>query len=149
MFSVILIIGPGTSDAYPFLTNLGTYTQSIVKLLIGSGLVYLVLSPSSNWVAQRTSFHTSPIATIAWAISLLFLLIAPFIPNQRVTPTIPWYVVPTVGISVIALATVYWFYWFKLWPMFGWSVETRIETLPDGSERVRYEVSTYSSSSKP
>ena len=31
LFSVVLIVGPGTSDAYPFITNLGTYTQSIVK----------------------------------------------------------------------------------------------------------------------
>ncbi|KAI3322954.1 amino acid transporter [Xylariaceae sp. AK1471] len=138
LFSVILIVGPRTSDAYPFLTNLATYTQTIVKILIGVGLVYLVLSPSSNWVAQRTSLHTSPIATIAWVLSLLFILIAPFIPNDRVTPTIPWYVFPTVGISVIALATAYWFYWFKLWPLFGWAVETKIEPLPDGSERVKY-----------
>lgn len=31
LFSVVLIVGPRTSDAYPLITNLGTYTQSIVK----------------------------------------------------------------------------------------------------------------------
>ncbi|KAG8161989.1 hypothetical protein KVR01_007754 [Diaporthe batatas] len=74
LFSVVLIVGPRTSDAYPFITNLGTYTQSIVKI-------------------------------------------------------------PTVGCSVVAIGTLYWFYWFKLWPMLGWAVETEKEVLPDGSER--------------
>ncbi|KAI0171910.1 amino acid transporter [Hypoxylon sp. FL1284] len=141
LFSVVLIVGPRTDDAYPFLTNLQTYTQSIVKTLIGVGLVYLVLSPGSSWKAQRTSFRTSPVLTIGWVCSLLFVLIAPFLPNNRVTPTIPWYVVPTVGMSVIAIGTVYWFCWFRLWPMLGWAIEAEVRTLPDGSERVRYSVS--------
>lgn len=165
LFSVVLIVGPRTSDAYPFITNLGTYTQSVVKseyltweitfdssprklhdpltcatALIGSGLVYLALSPRSGWKTERTSFHTSPLLTILWVFSLLFVLIAPFVPNNRVTPTIPWFVVPTVGCSVVAIGTLYWFYWFKLWPMLGWAVETDKEVLPDGSERVKYSV---------
>jgi hypothetical protein len=78
--------------------------------------------------------------TIAWVCSLLFVLIAPFLPNDRVTPTVPWFVVPTVGMSVIVIGTIYWVYWFKLWPLFGWAVEAEIETLPDGSERVKYSV---------
>ncbi|KAK4208435.1 amino acid permease-domain-containing protein [Rhypophila decipiens] len=138
MFTVALIAGPQSSDAYPFISLLYTYCQSWVKLLIALGLLYLTLSPTSTWKAERTSFHTSNFLTVTWALSLLFVLSAPFIKNNTITPTVPWFVVPTVGCSVVVIGTIYWAYWFKIWPLFGYNIEHHVEVLPDGSERVRY-----------
>jgi len=109
-------------------------------VLIACGLVYLTLSSSSNWKNERTSFYTSNYLTIPWALSLVFVLSAPFIKNNTITPAIPWFVVPIVGCSIIVIGTLYWIYWFHIWPLFGYSVEHNVIVLPDGSERVEYVV---------
>ncbi len=115
------------------------------KVLIALGLIHLTLSPSSTWKTERTTCHTSNYLTVPWALSLLFVLSAPFIKNNTITPTVPWFVVPTVGCSIIVIGTIYWVYWFKIWPLFGYNIEHHVEVLPDGSERVRYVVSGLSS----
>ncbi|KAK3318146.1 amino acid permease-domain-containing protein [Apodospora peruviana] len=138
IFTVALVVGPKTGDAYPFISLLSTYSQSWVKLLIACGLICLTLSPSSDWKNERTSFHTSNYLTIPWALSLLFVLSAPFIRNNTITSTIPWYVVPTVGCSILVIGSAYWVYWLKIWPLFGYSVKHEREVLPDGSERIKY-----------
>lgn len=112
------------------------------EVMIACGLVYLTLSKTRDWKRERTSFHTSNHLTIPWAVCLLYALFAPFMKNSIVTPTIPWYVVPTVGSSILALGTIYWVYWFKVWPLFGFSVVHEREVLPDDSERIRYVVRT-------
>lgn len=110
--------------------------------MIACGLVYLTQSSKREWKSERTSFHTSNYLTVPWAICLLYLLFAPFMRNNIVTPTIPWYVVPAVGCSIFALGTLYWVYWFRIWPLFGYSVVHEREVLPDGSERIKYVVRT-------
>ncbi|KAK4444386.1 amino acid permease-domain-containing protein [Podospora aff. communis PSN243] len=137
-FTIILIVGPRNRDAYAFIAFLYAYSQIWIQLMIACGLVYMTLSKNRGWKQERTSFHTSNYLTIPWALCLLYVLFAPFMENSILTPTIPWYVVPTVGCSIFPLGILYWVYWFRIWPLFGYSVVHEREILPDGSERIRY-----------
>lgn len=142
IFSSVLIIAPHTSDASPFVTTLETYTQMLIKLFIGIGLVYLVHSTRSDWKSERTSLYAWPPATIFWVFSLLFVLCAPFIKNKTLTPTISWFVAPTVGLSVLGFGTLYWFVWSKVSPaLLGYRIEPVKQVLVDGSELIKYVVS--------
>lgn len=77
--------------------------------------------------------------TIFWTVSLLFVQASPFIPN-RFLDTVPFYVVPTLGTSLLALGTLYWLVWAKVLPAFGYDIQHEIVQMPDGSERVKYKV---------
>lgn len=77
--------------------------------------------------------------TIFWIISLLYVIGAPFIPNDFLS-AVPFYVVPVLGTSLLVIGSLYWFAWAKLLPMFGFSIQHEIEQLPDGSERVKFTV---------
>jgi phosphatidylinositol 4-kinase len=112
----------------------------MTKVFLGIGLLYLTWTPSERWKEQRTSFTSYPILTIFWIASLLFVIAAPFLQNDLL-PSVPFYVVPTLGTSLLAIGTAYWFLWAKLLPMFGFHIQHEIEQLPDGSERVKYIVS--------
>lgn len=110
------------------------------KVFLGVGLLYLTWTPSERWKEQRTTFKSYPILTIFWIISLLYVLAAPFVPST-LKPAVPFYVVPTLGTSLLAFGTAYWGLWAKLLPFLGFHIQHEIEQLPDGSERVRYIVS--------
>lgn len=110
-------------------------------MFIGIGLLYLTFNSSENWREQRTTFRSYPPLTIFWVISLLFVLAAPFIPNNLLS-NIPFWVVPGIGSSMLAIGTVYWLVWAKLLPLLGFHIQHEVIQLPDGSERVRYVVSS-------
>jgi len=116
-------------------------TNCEMAVFLGVGLLYLTWTPSERWKEQRTTFKSFPILTIFWIISLLYVIAAPFIPNT-LPPAVPFYVVPTLGTSLLAIGTVYWVLWAKVLPLFGFHIQHEIEQLPDGSERVRYIVSS-------
>ncbi|KAJ9132201.1 Amino acid transporter [Coniochaeta hoffmannii] len=137
LFTVAFILGSQTSDVYTFVTNVFIYSGNWIKLFLGVGLLYLTWTPSERWKEQRTTFKSFPILTIFWIISLLYVIAAPFIPNT-LPPAVPFYVVPTLGTSLLAIGTVYWVLWAKVLPLFGFHIQHEIEQLPDGSERVRY-----------
>ncbi|KAF2120982.1 amino acid permease-domain-containing protein [Lophiotrema nucula] len=141
LFSFVLIIGPKTSDVYPFVTTLSTYTQSWIKFLVGVGLLYMTFNAQSGWRNERTSLHAWPPTTAFWLISLLFVLLAPFMKNTTLTPTIPWYVIPTIGCSMLVVGTLYWMMWSKVLPaLLGYKIEPTKELLADGSERINASV---------
>jgi hypothetical protein len=50
-------------------------------------------------------------------------------------------VVPTLGTSLLAIGTVYWFVWARVLPAFGHHIQHEIIQMLDGSERVKYKVS--------
>ena len=110
-------------------------------VFIGCGLLYLTFSQTQNWAAERRGFRAWPPLVAFWVASLLFVNITPFFQNTTVTPAIPWYVLPTVGSSILVLGPLYWFGWARVWPLFGYAIEHQVEQLPDGSEVVRYMVS--------
>ena len=117
-------------------------------MLLGIGLLYLTWTPAERWKEQRTTFKSIPILTVFWIISLLYVIGAPFIQNNFLE-SVPFYVVPVLGTSLLVLGLLYWFVWAKLLPLFGFSIQHEIEQLPDGSERVRYIVSNATSPKNP
>ncbi|KAJ2907218.1 amino acid transporter [Zalerion maritima] len=134
IFTVAFILGSNASNTYAFVTAVFIYTGIWIKVLLGIGLLYLTFAPQENWKQQRTSFRSSPALTVFWIVSLLYVIGAPFIPNKMLDP-IPWYTVPVLGTSMIAVGIIYWGLWAKLAPMFGFHIMHEVEVLPDGSER--------------
>jgi hypothetical protein len=85
------------------------------------------------------------ILTLIFALSNLFLIIAPYMPNGSrganfLTGKIPFWVFPTVVWGVFALGVVYWVGFAKVAPMVGWAVEVQREVDQDGVEVVKYRV---------
>lgn len=109
-------------------------------VLLAAGLVYLNFAPSERWAEQRTTFRSSPLLTIFWLVSLLFVQATLFIRNDFLG-SVPYYVVPTLGTSLLAIGTAYWVVWAKVLPAMGYSIQHEIVQMPDGSERVKYKVS--------
>ncbi len=163
-FTSALILGSNTTDVYTFITNVFIYSGNWIKgmssprphspkcyliirtalilslpVFLAIGLVYLNFATSERWADQRTTFRSSPLLTIFWIVSLLFVQAAPFIPNSFLL-NVPFYVVPTLGTSLLALGTLYWLIWAKVLPAFGYDIQHEIVQMPDGSERVKYKV---------
>ena len=107
---------------------------------MGVGLLYLTWSPKENWRDQRTTFRSYPPLTIFWLFCLLYVIAAPWIPNNLLA-SIPFYVVPVLGTGMLFVGVGYWLFWAKLLPMLGFHIQHEIIQLPDGSERVKYIVS--------
>lgn len=163
IFTVALVLGSHTSDVYVFVTNVFIYSGNWIKgeppssvghlvraaadclsslrsaVFLAAGLVYLNFAPSERWAEQRTTFRSTPLLTMFWMASLLFVQAAPFIPNEFLAQ-VPFYVVPTLGTSLLAIGTAYWFVWAKVLPAFGYHIQHEIVQMPDGSERVKYKV---------
>ncbi|KAI6631231.1 hypothetical protein MCOR08_005972 [Pyricularia oryzae] len=137
IFTVVFILGSVTSDSYTFVTNVFIYTGNWIKLLIGVGLLYLTFKVSEGWREQRTTFRSYPLLTIFWIISLLYSVGAPFAPN-RMIDAVPFWVVPTLGTSMLAIGVAYWMVWANLMPLIGFQIQHEVIQLPDGSERVKY-----------
>ena len=145
------------STVYTFVTNVFIYTGNWIKrqrprdtfwrvwfadtilVFLAVGLLYLNFTPSERWAEQRTTFRSSPLLTIFWIASLLFVLGAPFIKNNQLN-AIPYWVVPTLGTSMLAIGMVYWLIWAKVLPLLGFHIQHEIVQMPDGSERVKYKV---------
>jgi hypothetical protein len=162
IFTTIFILGSNTENVYGFVTNVFIYSGNWIKrtfsnciiatsptmLTVGSvvllavGLVYLNFAPSERWAEQRTTFQSSPLLTIFWIVSLLFVQVAPFIENEFLQG-VQYYVFPTLGTSLLVIGTAYWLVWAKLLPAFGYHIQHEIVQMPDGSERVKYKVSSH------
>lgn len=140
IFTVIFIFGAVASDSYTFVTNVFIYTGNWIKLLIGAGLLYLTFKTSEGWREQRTTFRSYPLLTIFWITSLLYSVGAPFAPN-RMIDAVPYWIVPTLGTSMLAIGVGYWMVWANLLPLIGFQIQHEVIQLPDGSERVKYVVS--------
>ncbi|KAK0621216.1 amino acid permease-domain-containing protein [Bombardia bombarda] len=137
IFTTALILGSQTSDVYTFVTNIFIYSGNWIKFFLGIGLLYLNFTPSERWAEQRTTFRSSPVLTLFWIVSLLYVLAAPFVPNNFLAK-VPFYVVPALGTSLLAIGTAYWLVWAKVLPAFGFHIQHEIVQMPDGSERVKY-----------
>jgi len=137
IFTSAVILGSNTADVYTFVTNIFAYSGNWIKIFLGIGLVYLNFTPSERWEEQRTTFRSSPVLTIFWILSLLFVVAAPFIPNKMLED-VPFSVVPALGTGMLAIGTTYWLVWAKVLPAFGFHIQHEIVQMPDGSERVKY-----------
>lgn len=141
LITIAFILGSQVDEVYTFVTNIFIYSGNWIKLFLAVGLLYLNFASSERWADQRTTFRSSPLLTVFWIIGLLFSLSAPFVPNTLLGEDVKWYVVPTLGTSMLAIGAGYWLVWAKVLPAFGFQIQHEIVQMPDGSERVKYKVS--------
>ncbi|KAF7976675.1 hypothetical protein HWV62_6027 [Athelia sp. TMB] len=131
--SLIVILGPPPSVAYPFILDVEGYPQQIINLFIVLGLFWLrwkkpeLIRPFKVWW---------PVAFF-FLVAAVFLLVAPFLrPANGVgdTPPLPYYLYCLVGIGVMAFGVFYWAVWRVVLPkVFGYELVPRKETLEDGT----------------
>ncbi|KAJ3555603.1 hypothetical protein NM688_g2483 [Phlebia brevispora] len=131
--SVIVILAPPPSVAYPFILDVEGYPQQIINFFIVAGLFWL------RW--KKPHLHRPfkvwwPLVVFFLAASV-FLLVAPFLrPANGVgdTPPLPYYLYCLVGIAIMVAGVLYWAGWRILLPkVFGYELVPRKETLRDGT----------------
>ena len=102
--------------AYALLVSLYSYSVVImVGFFVASGLLYLRYSQGKEWT-NGAGFHPwgGPTAAIIYSLVCAFVLVAEFIPPAAGSPFaksatgIDWYIVPTVGLGVLALGYFYY-----------------------------------------
>jgi len=158
IFSLIIALAPPTDVAYSFFVGLYTYTILVwLSFFLAAGLLWQQWKPGSTWVKER-KFKPwgGPLMTIIYLIINLFLIIAPFIPPDKTSERkelekiantkkqaegyppkktiIPWYVLPTVGVSIFVAGVIYWIMFRFFWPKISRHElqVTRIPVLLDG-----------------
>ncbi|KAI0728529.1 amino acid/polyamine transporter I [Fomitopsis betulina] len=130
--SVIVIIAPPPTIAYPFILDVEGYPQQIVNLFVVIGLFWLRYSKPH---AHRPFRVWWPLAMFYLAAAV-FLLVAPFIrPPGGVgdTPPLPYYLYCIVGIAIMLLGILWWALWRVVPRWFGYKVVSRKEALTDGT----------------
>ncbi|KAL1948634.1 hypothetical protein VTO73DRAFT_10440 [Trametes versicolor] len=130
--SVIVIIGPPSSVAYPFILDLQGYPGQIISLFVVLGLFWLRYSKPN---APRPFKVWWPLAVFFLAAAI-FLLVAPFLRpanGEGDTPPLPYYLYCLVGIAITALGVLYWAVWRIVPRWFGVEYVPRKEVLADGT----------------
>ncbi|KAI0063740.1 high affinity methionine permease [Artomyces pyxidatus] len=131
--SVIVIIAPPPTVAYPFILDIEGYPQQIINFFIIIGLFYL------RWKKP----HIPRPFRVWWPLAVFFLaaaaflLVTPFLrPANGVgdTPPLPYYLYCLVGIAIMFAGVGYWAAWRILLPrVFGYELVPRKERLADGT----------------
>ncbi|MCJ1366744.1 hypothetical protein MMC16_005874 [Acarospora aff. strigata] len=112
VFAVIMIAassGEKPVTAYSLLFSLYSYvTTVILGFFVAAGLLYLKWHDRREWVEMR-GFKPwgGPTAPIIYTITCGFMTVAPLVPSYDIITSIPWYVVPTVGLSSFILGVGY------------------------------------------
>ena len=137
--AMIFIVGPPAGDLYSFVINLTSYQEAFMGTLVGSGLLYLRYRKSENWTPP---FRTHILFTVFFIFAHLVSVVVPFIPPREgkgIFQSIPYYVFPMVGLSILLVGVIYWFVFVKVVPKLrGYKLVVERETLSDGKEVVRY-----------
>ncbi|KAA1475064.1 amino acid transporter [Dentipellis sp. KUC8613] len=131
--SVIVIIAPPPSVAYPFILDVEGYPSQIINFFIVIGLFYLRFTKPN---IKRPFKVWWPIAAFYLAAAV-FLLVAPFLRpsnGKGDTPPLPYYLYCLVGIAIMVSGVLYWAAWRVLLPrVFRYELEPRKESLADGT----------------
>ena len=102
--------------AYTILVSLYSYSVVImVGFFVSGGLLYLRYSEGRQWT-NSAGFRPwgGPAAAILYTSVCAFIIVADFIPPYSGSPYaksatgIEWYVVPTIGLAILALGYVYY-----------------------------------------
>ncbi|EMD32234.1 hypothetical protein CERSUDRAFT_118872 [Gelatoporia subvermispora B] len=130
--SVIVILGPPPSVAYPFILDVQGYPGQIINLFVVVGLF---------WLRWTKPYVTRPFkvwwpAAVFFLAASVFLLVAPFLrPPGGIgdTPPLPYYLYCLVGICVMVAGVIYWAAWRVVPRWFGYEFVPRKESLSDGT----------------
>ncbi|KAF8469286.1 amino acid transporter [Russula ochroleuca] len=131
--TVIVIVAPPLSIAYPFILDVAGYPVQIINFFVILGLFYL------RWKKPRLPRPFRVWLPLAFFFLLVeaFLLIFPFLrPANGVgdTPPLPYYLFCLVGIAVMMFGVLYWAIWKLMLPyVFKFRLVPRKEVLEDGT----------------
>ncbi|KAH9932866.1 amino acid transporter [Fomitopsis serialis] len=130
--SIIVIIAPPPSVAYPFILDVEGYPSQIINLFVVVGLFWLRYRKPD---AHRPFRVWWPLA-VFYLAAAVFLLVAPFIrPPGGIgdTPPLPYYLYPLVGIAIMVVGVLWWTAWRVVPRWFGYKFIGRKESLKDGT----------------
>ncbi|KAI0823463.1 amino acid transporter [Trametes gibbosa] len=130
--SIIVIIAPPPSVAYPFILDVEGYPSQIFNLFVVLGLFWLRYHKPN---APRPFKVWWPLAVFFLAAAV-FLLVAPFLRpanGKGDTPPLPYYLYCLVGIAIMAAGVLYWAAWRVVPRWFGYEYVSRKEKLKDGT----------------
>ncbi|ESZ89783.1 hypothetical protein SBOR_9834 [Sclerotinia borealis F-4128] len=112
VFSTILILAsicvPQSKDAYPLLVSIYTYPiDAMVAISLSLGIIWMRSTRSSGWNTYSTSNRWFSLATaIVVFVANVFPVVALWIP-EALGSSVPWYIVPTIGCSLLLGGVVY------------------------------------------
>ncbi|KAK7535397.1 high affinity methionine permease [Phyllosticta citribraziliensis] len=135
--SFIVIVAIPFGDAYNFILDVEGYPSSVINTFVVIGFFWLRYSEPH---APRPFRVWWPVA-IFYLAAQCFLLIAPFLrpPGGKGDTSLPYWLYPIVGISILVLSVVYWAVWRKLLPWLGkYRLEPVHEKLTDGTRVIVY-----------
>lgn len=119
---VITIIAPPPGDAYNFILNLISYPLNVVNTFVGVGLLLLKWRQYKGQIEWNPPIKTHFTVVIFFALSSLYLVIAPYIPpsaGQTVYKSLPYYCHCVVTWGIFAIGAIYFLLWAKVLPYFG------------------------------
>lgn len=119
---VITIVAPPAGDAYNFVVNLISYPLNIINFFVAIGLLWLHFRAHRGKIEWTPVIKSPVIVTFFFALSSLYLIVAPYIPpteGQSVYTSMPYWThcVATWGIFFIGL--IYYVIWAQLLPRLG------------------------------
>ncbi|KAI9642690.1 hypothetical protein NHQ30_008421 [Ciborinia camelliae] len=113
-FSTILILAsirvPQSKDAYPLLVGIYTYPiDAMVAICLSFGIIWMRSSQSSEWNTYSTSNRWFSLATaIVVFVANSFPVAALWIPESTLGSSVPWYIVPTIGWTLVLGGFIYY-----------------------------------------
>lgn len=120
--TVIMIIAPPAGDAFNFIVDLSIYPANIFNLLLTFGLI-ITRYRRKHAQIPRSDFRAWNIAIAFSIISNLYMVVLPWYPPSTganggdVSFWYGTYIV--VGLGVIALCGIYYYFWVKIIPRIG------------------------------
>lgn len=116
IFAVLLILAtvPAKADSYRILVNMYSFIiNAVFGFLVGLGLLILRFKKGSEWTKNSSSnawisVITAAIFTIANLFPLVAIWIRPPVHDAFLTVTKSWFIIGTVGTSVMAFAILWW-----------------------------------------
>ncbi|CAD6445349.1 de1bd2df-e27b-4a2f-9748-9a3129b5dc9c [Sclerotinia trifoliorum] len=114
VFSTILILAslriPHSKDAYSLLVEIYTYPiDAMVAICLSLGMILMRSTKSSEWNTHSTSNRWFSLATaVVVFVANAFPVAALWIPESNPGSSIPWYVVPTIGWTLVLGGFIYY-----------------------------------------
>ena len=116
---VITIIAPPPGDAYDFILNLISYPMNIINFAISVGLLWIYWQRKQGKIEWNPPIKAGIIITSFFALSNLYLIIAPYIPpsaGESVYQHLPYWIQCVVAWGVFGFGGFYWVIWARVLP---------------------------------
>ena len=116
---VVTIIAPPPGDAYDFILNLISYPMNIINFAISAGLLWIYWQRKQGKIEWNPPIKAGIIITSFFALSNLYLIIAPYIPpsaGESVYQHLPYWIQCVVAWGVFGFGGFYWVIWARVLP---------------------------------